>query len=169
MLGDSGGGEEEAPLVAGAVAIDENEDDDHTQQYVNTGAYLGFERHELVPELSPPESECIMDNLPVPKNSRKRPRKGKKPDSMIQPPQQPRVQDRIDIPGAAKWHIVGEPILPEAAIGARFGDVRRLHDDVLRREKGLIASKNPGYPLYVVNVPRQLLYVHTFPAEKFFL
>ena len=63
----------------------------------------------------------------------------------------------------------GEPILPKAALGARSGNLRRLHDDVLRIEKGLIASKNPGYPLYVVNVPRQLLYVHTFPAEKFFL
>ena len=57
---------------------------------------------------------------------------------MIQPPRQPRVQDRIDIPGAAKWHIAGEPILPEAAIAARFGDVRRLHDDVLQREKCII-------------------------------
>lgn len=105
MLGDRVGGEEEAPLVIGDVTIDEDEDDDDTQQYVNTGAYLGFERYESVPELSPPESECIMDNLPVPKKSRKRPRKGKKPDSMIQPPQQPWVQDRIDIPGVGKWHI----------------------------------------------------------------
>ena len=83
MLGDSGGGEEEAPLVAGDVAIDEDEDDDDTQQYVNTGAYLGFERHESVPELSSLEAECIMDDLPVVKKSRKRPRKGKKADSMI--------------------------------------------------------------------------------------
>ena len=88
---------------------------------------------------------------------------------MIQPPQQPRVQDRIDIPGAAKWHISGQPILPEAALGARFDDLRRLHDDVLRIEKGLIASKNPGYPVYVVNVPRGLSYGDTIPAEKFFL
>ena len=42
VLGDSGGGEEEAPLVVGDVAIDEDEDDDGTQQYVYTGAYLGF-------------------------------------------------------------------------------------------------------------------------------
>ena len=47
--------------------------------------------------------------------------------------------------------------------------LRRLHDDVLRIEKGLIASKNPGYPLYVVNMPQGLSYVDTFPAEKFFL
>ena len=31
MLGDSGRGEEEAPLVADDVAIDEDEDDDDTQ------------------------------------------------------------------------------------------------------------------------------------------
>ena len=68
------------PLVAGDIAIDEDEDedDDDTEQYVNTCAYLGFERHESVPELPPPESERIMDNLPVVKKSRKRPRKGKK-------------------------------------------------------------------------------------------
>ena len=65
MLGDSGGGEEKAPLVAGDVAIDEDEDDDGTQQYVYTGAYSGFERHESVPELPSPEAERIMDDLPV--------------------------------------------------------------------------------------------------------
>ena len=88
---------------------------------------------------------------------------------MIQPPQQPRVQDHVDIPSAAKWHIPGQPILPKAALDARFGDLRRLHDDVLQIEKGLVASKHPGYPLYVVNVPQQLSYIDTFPAEKFFL
>ena len=89
---------------------------------------------------------------------------------MIQPPQQPRVQDRIPIPVVAKWHIAGEPILPKAELEATHGDLRRLHDDVFRREKSLIASENPGYPLYVVNVSRQRsLYVNAFPAEKFFL
>ena len=122
-----------------------------------------------MPKLLPPEAERIIDDLPVAKKPRKRARKGNQAASMIQSPQQPRVQDRIDIPGAAKWHIPGQPILPEAALGARFGDLRRLHEDVLRIEKGLIASKDPGYPLYVVNVPRQLSYVDTFPAEKFFL
>ena len=94
-LGDSGRGKEEAPLVADDVAMDEDEDDDGTQQYVYTGAYSGFERHESLHELSSPEAECIMDDLPVVKKSRKRARKGKKADSMIQLPQQPRLQDRI--------------------------------------------------------------------------
>lgn len=40
VLGDSGLGEEEAPLVAYDVTIDEDEDDDDTQQYLNTGAIL---------------------------------------------------------------------------------------------------------------------------------
>ena len=88
---------------------------------------------------------------------------------MIQPPQQPRLQDRIDIPDADKWHIPGQPILPATALRARFGNLRRLHDDVLRIEKGIIASKDPGYPLYVVNVPRQMSYVDSFPTDKFFL
>ena len=30
-------------------------------------------------------------------------------------------------------------------------------------------ASSPGYPLYVVNMPRQLSYVDTFPTEKFFL
>ena len=106
-LGDSGQGKEEAPLVADDVAMDEDEDDDGAEQYVYTGAYLGFERYESVPELPSPKAERIMDDLPVVKKSRKRPRKGKKATSMIQLPQQPRVQDHIDIPGAAKWHIPG--------------------------------------------------------------
>ena len=119
-----------------------------------------------MPELP---SQCIIDDLPVVKKSRKRARKGKKADSMIQPPQQPRLQDRIDIPDADKWHIPGQPILPAIELQARFGDLRRLHDDVMRVEKGLIASIDPGYPLYVVNVPRQMSYVDSFPADKFFL
>ena len=52
---------------------------------------------------------------------------------------------------------------------AKFSNVRRLHDDVLQTEKGLIASKNLGYPLYVVNMPRQRSYIHTCLADKFFL
>ena len=103
------------------------------------------------------------------KKFRKRARKGKKVVSMIQPPQQPRLQDRIDIPDADKWHIPGQPILPATALRARFGDLRRLHDDVLRREKSLIATENPRYPFYVVNVSRQSSYVHSCPAEKFLL
>ena len=164
---DSGRGKEEAPLVADDVAMDEDEDDDGAaEQYVYTGASSGFEHHESVPEL--PSQRFIYDH-PVVKKPRKRARKGKKANSMIQPPQQPRVQDRIDIPGADKWHIPGQPILPAAVLGARFGDLRRLHDDVLRIEKGLIASIDPGYPLYVVNIPRKMSYVDSFPADKFFL
>ena len=106
-LGDSGRGKEEAPLVADDVAMDEDEDDDGAEQYVYTGASSGFECHESVPELPSPEAEHIMDDLLVVKKSRKRARKGKKADSMIQPPQQPRLQDRIDIPDADKWHIPG--------------------------------------------------------------
>ena len=75
----------------------------------------------------------------------------------------------MDIPGADKWHIPGQPIILAKALRVRFGDLRRFHDDVLRVEKGLIASKDPGYPLYVVNVPRQMSYVDSFPADKFFL
>ena len=131
--------------------------------------YSGFELHESVPELPPPEAEHIIDDLPAPKKHRKRARKGKKVASIIQPPPQPRVQDRIPVMGAEKYHIPGDPVLPKAVVEAIYGGLRTLHDGVLRREKSLIASQNLGFPLYVVNVMQQSLYVDTFPAEKFFL
>ena len=87
-LGDSGLGKGEAPLVADDIAMDEDEDDGGAEQYVYTGASLGFECHESVPKLP---SQCIMDDPPVVKKFRKRARKGKKVVSMIQPPQQPRL------------------------------------------------------------------------------
>jgi hypothetical protein len=103
-----------------------------------------------VPEL--PEDERIIGDLPVAKKHRKRLRKGNKAASMSQPPPPPLFQDRIPVIGAAKYRIPGDPILPKAAVEAIYSDLRRLHDNVLRREKSLIASKNLGYPLYVVNV-----------------
>ena len=95
VLGDSGRGEEEAPLVADEVtaveeamhdidAIDEDEDDDDTLQYLNTGAYddgglmaqqyeySGFEHHDSAPQL--PAAEHIIDSLPIAKKHRKRAR-----------------------------------------------------------------------------------------------
>ena len=87
---------------------------------------------------------------------------------MIQSPLQPRVKDHIAVPGAVKYHIAGEPILPKASVEAIHDDLRRLHDDVLRSEKSLIASENPGYPLFVVSMPRKRLCVDSFPVEKSF-
>ena len=98
----------------------------------------------------------MLDSLPAPKKHRKRPRKGltgAKAASISQPPPQPRLADRIPIKGVAKFHVPGDPILPKAALEGIDGDLRRLHDDVLSREKSLLVSKNHGYPPYVVNVP----------------
>ena len=95
------------------------------QQY----EYLGFELDELVPEL--PEDERIIGSFPVAKKHRKRSRKGNKAASMSQPPLQPRVQDHMPIIGVAKYDIPDDPILPKAAVEAIYGDLRRLHDDVL--------------------------------------
>jgi hypothetical protein len=39
----------------------------------------------------------------------------------------------------------------------------------LSTEKSLLASKDPGYPLYVVRVPEGRGYVDTRPSEVFFL
>jgi hypothetical protein len=182
--GDSGRREEKAPLVDDDIpAVEEAmhdamDKDDDPLQYLNTGAYddgglmaqqydSGFEHDELMPEL--PENERMIVPLPVAKKHRKRPKKGRnagKAASMSQPPPQPMVQDRIPIQGARKYHIPGNPILSNEAVEAIDGDLRRLHDDVLWREQSLIASENPGYPLYVVNVPQQRLYVQTFPRKS---
>ena len=94
-MGDRGRGKEEAPLVADDVAMDEDEDDGGAEQYVYTSASSWFERHESVPKLPPPKAERIIDELPVAKKPRKRARKGNQAASMIQPPQQPRVQNGI--------------------------------------------------------------------------
>lgn len=81
--------------------------------------------------MPPPKAKRIIDDLPVAKKHRKRARKDNKAASMIQPPTQPRVQDRILVMGAAKYHIPGEPILPKAPLEAIYSDLRRFHDDVL--------------------------------------
>lgn len=76
VLGDSELGEEVAPLVTNDIAIDEDEDEDDTQQYLNTSAiddggllaqqyeYSGSQRHASVPELPPPKPERTIEDLP---------------------------------------------------------------------------------------------------------
>nr|XP_020170920.1 uncharacterized protein LOC109756497 [Aegilops tauschii subsp. strangulata] len=67
------------------------------------------------------------------------------------------------------FHVAGKLILPPKPLEAISGDLRRLHDHVLSIEIILLASKNPGYPLYAVHVPEGKFYVDTRPAEVFFL
>ena len=71
--------------------------------------------------------------------------------------------------GTTLIHVTGEPILPPKPLEGISGDLRRLHDHVLSTEKSLLASKDPGYPLYAVRVPPGKGYVDTMPAEVFFL
>ena len=66
-------------------------------------------------------------------------------------------------------HVTGDPMLPPKLLKALLGDLRRLHDHVLPTEKSLLASEDPGYPLYAVCVPEGKFYVDTLPAEVFFL
>jgi hypothetical protein len=67
------------------------------------------------------------------------------------------------------FHVAGQPILPPKPLAGISGDLRRLHDHVLLTEKSLLASKDPGYPLYAVRVPEGRGYVDTRPSEVFFL
>jgi hypothetical protein len=60
--------------------------------------------------------------------------------------------DRVPVKGAAMYHVAGEPILPQKLLEGISGDLRRLHDHVLSTEKSLLASEDPGYPLYAVRV-----------------
>jgi hypothetical protein len=67
-------------------------------------------------------------------------------------------------------HVAGKPMVPADALAAIIGDLKRLHDHVLSTERSLLASKNPGYPLYTVHVLRSgNMYVHKCPADLFFL
>jgi hypothetical protein len=119
--------------------------------------------------------EGMAGSLPPPaKKQRRRPdrkgSKGARAASSSQPPLQPRKVDRIPVEGAEQFHVAGHPILPRKALEDILNnDLRRLHEDVLAREKSLLASKNPGYPLYAAQVPGGKLYVERWPADKFIL
>jgi hypothetical protein len=53
-------------------------------------------------------------------------------------------EERVPVKGAAMFHVMGEPMLPQKLLEAISGDLRRLHDHVLSTEKSLLASKDPG-------------------------
>ena len=119
--------------------------------------------------------EGMVGSLPPPaKKQRRRPDKkgpkGARAASSSQPPLKPREVDRIPIEGAEHFHVAGHPILPQKALEHILNnDLRRLHEDVLAREKSLLISKKPGYPLYAAQVPGGKLYVERWPADKFIL
>jgi hypothetical protein len=106
------------------------------------------------------------------KETRKRPSKkgnGAYKQARAHSSQTEDFEERVPIVGAAMFHVAGEPILPPKPLAAISGDLRRLHDHVLSTEKSLLASKDPGYPLYAVRVPEGKCYVNTQPSEVFFL
>ena len=117
----------------------------------------------------------MVSSLPPPaKKQRRRPDrkgpKGTRAASSSQPPLKPRVIDRIPVEGAKRFHVTSKPILPTKALEHILNnDLRRLHADVLAREKSLLISKNRGYPLYAAHVLGGKLYVERWPADKFIL
>ena len=111
---------------------------------------------------------------PPTKKQRRRPDKkgpkGARAASSSQPPLKPRVVDKIPVQGAKCFHVASEPILPAEVLQHLLNnDLRRLHEDVLAREKSLLVTEKPGYPLYVAQVPGGRLYVERWPANKFIL
>ena len=119
--------------------------------------------------------EGMVGLVPPPaKKQRRRPDKkgpkGARAASSSQPPLKPRVVDRIPVQGAKRFHVTGEPILPAKVLEHLVNnDLRRLHEDVLAREKSLLGAEKPGYPLYAAQVPGGKLYVERWPADKFIL
>ena len=117
----------------------------------------------------------MVGSLPPPANKQRRrpPRRGPKGSrgaSSSQPPLKPRVVDRIPVEGAKHFHVVGESILPAKALEHILNnDLRRLHEDVLAREKSLLIAKDPRYLLYVAQVLGGKLYVDTWPTNYFIL
>ena len=70
--------------------------------------------------------------------------KGARAASSSQPPLKPRVVDRIPVEGAKRFHVAGEPILPAKALDHILNNnLKRLHEDVLAREKSLLIAKDP--------------------------
>ena len=116
--------------------------------------------------------EGMVGSLPPPaKKQRRRPDKkgpkGARGASSSQPPLKPREVDRIPVVGAERFHVAGHPILPQKALEDILNnDLRRLHDDVLAREKSLLISEKPGYPLYPAQVPVGKLYVQGWPSSS---
>jgi hypothetical protein len=93
----------------------------------------------------------------------------KRPAKKGQPPPVNRVADTVSIRDSPLIHVAGKPMLPPDGLMAIHGDLRRLHDHVLETENSLLASEDPGYPLYAVHVPMGKGYVATCPADMFFL
>ena len=110
---------------------------------------------------------------PTKKKQRKRPaaRKSNKAGNVGSSSQPPSTKvDHVPMKHAPLIHVAGEPMVPANALAAIEGDLRRLHDHVLSTERSLLASDDPGYPLYTVHVPSSCkMYVHTCPADLFFL
>lgn len=118
--------------------------------------------------------EGMVGSLPPPaKKQRRSDRKGPKGTraaSSSQPLLKPRVVDRIPVEGVKRFHVAGEPILPAKALEhIQNNDLRRLHEDVLAREKSLLIAEKPGYPPYAAQVPGGRLYVETYPTNQFIL
>ena len=95
--------------------------------------------------------------LPPGNKQRRRPDKkgpkGAKAASSSQPPLKPQVVDKIPVKGKKRFHVAGDLILPAKALEHILNnDLRRLHEDVLAREKSLLVAEKPGYPLYVAQV-----------------
>ena len=102
---------------------------------------------------------------PTKKKQRKRPvaRKSNKAGNVGSSSQPPSIKvDSVPMKHAPLIHVTGEPMVPANALAAIAGDLRRLHDHVLSTERSLLASDDPGYPLYTVHVPSSCkMYVHS--------
>ena len=46
-------------------------------------------------------------------------------------------------------------------------DLKRLHEDVLAKERNLLAAKHSGYPLYVADVLGGKMYIDSLPSNQF--
>jgi hypothetical protein len=117
--------------------------------------------------------EGLIGSLPEPRKKHRK-RETKKGSatakaSSSQPPPAFRVQDSVPIVNAPLLHVAGTPMLPKDALEAITGDLRRLHDRVLSSELDLLRSEEPGYPLYMVDVPTRRGFVDTSPVDLFFL
>ena len=96
--------------------------------------------------------------------------KGARAASSRQPPLKPRVVDRTPVEGKKRFHVAGDPILYAKALEHILNnDLRRLHEDVLAREKSLLIAEKPGYPLYTAKVLAGKLYVENWPANQFIM
>ena len=135
-----------------------------TQQptFVSPNTLLGAARSAMIDTGTP---ACLKK-----KKQRKRPNKKASDANASSSQQAPPVRVLDKLP--SKWrqvHWLGQPMLPPDELAQMTGDLRSMHDHILRLENDLLSMSSPTYPVHVVKVPCGMGFMDTYPTEVMFI